>query len=1572
MRGRKQFVRKGIAMCAACAMTVSSLPAVFVYADETNAPEKKLVLHYDFDSLKSGTIVNDISGNGMAGVVRPTGSEVKTESVSIFGKEYTAFVMNGGQPDETHTYVEMPQGILNGLEDVTISCWVYMNSARGSYQRIWDIGSNTTSYMYLIADGANSGHTGYTSALTNSGWSNEKGPEKQTALGTGEWILTTVTFDGSEKTMSLYEDDVLIGTVQTDTDLSVLEGSTQNWIGYGQFQNDIMNGMVADFKIYNYAMTAEEISGQFAIPDEERVQRDADTLSLGNTSAVTADLALPAKGSAGSEITWTSDKPDVIAADGTVTRPAAGLGDAEVILTATIRSGEASLTKQFTVIVKQQLTAEEIAQADAAGIDLGNLNAVTGNLALPSKGTLGSEIIWSSSDESVVAADGTVKRPTGEEKEVTLTATVSYEGETAVREFKVTVMPVYAKNEIKEIKAVETETRIGVLPSLPAQVSVVYADDSTGKEKVVWPTNLRTADFQEAGTKTITGTIVGSDLTVTATVTIVDKAAAAPQKSAAGFDLSDISLDGDDTIFSQNMNRALEYLKIMDADRMLYNFRSTFGVDTKGAQPLTGWDEPTGLLRGHSTGHFMSALALAYATSGDEEYKTKLDYMVSAMRECQDKAQGKPEEFTTQCTPSSAAQSRWSTDPSTWGEGFLSAYSPDQFALLEQYTPYATIWAPYYTLHKLLAGFIDAYNYAGNEEALEVAEGIGTWVYERLSNCTTAEQRTRMWAMYIAGEYGGMNESLARLYEITKEQKYLDAAKMFDNTEFFDGLANNVDTIQNRHANQHIPQIVGAMHEYAASGEAKYYNIAQNFWEMAVSRYTYSIGGVGTGERFKDPYQQGNNILGNSGRGENCETCAAYNMLKVTQELYHYNPDDASYMDYYERTLINQIAASQSHDTNSYMHNGTTYMLPIDPGQRKSYDSDYGGFTCCNGTGMENHVKYQAAAYAHTEDTLYVNLYMPTTVNWDEKNITVKQETKFPSEHSKLTVTGSGAFTMKLRVPYWATEGFTVKVNDEVVAESPEVTTYVAVTRNWADGDVVTIDMPYTLHLDRTPDKVEGSTVASLMYGPIVMVARDTNSSYTAMNWYNIVLSSRLSESVDVVVGADAESVPELTTNGLQFYPMYDAYNYRYHAYVKVDEAGAEVDKSELQALVDSVTGDNALNREEYGPRSWEALQNAIAAAQEALAADPTTQTQVNKALTELQDAIDGLEPAKVIDPDNLEASADADSSYCSSWETLDAVNDGITGSASLGNDCRHWGTWGNWDATEEWVTYSWTKPVEINKSEIYFFDNSNGGDGGVQVPVSYRYEYLNEAGEWAAVSNAQGLGVEQDQFNVTTFDTVRTTSLKVTMVKKADVGGVGINEWKVSGPVAKEPLAFKDVSEEDWFFDSVSYVSEAGIMTGMTEDTFAPGTALSRAQFVTILYRMAGSPEAEHDGKFPDVKIGQFYTDAVAWANENQIVTGYTDTGLFDPDKAISREEMAVMLYRYAKHSGQDITADDDLSTFEDGVSVSEFAKEALSWAVGSKIIRGVDGTLLMPQSSASRAEGAVMIQRYLEDVEK
>ena len=1408
--GKKCVAWSIVAVMAATVVPPGMLVKAAEPEDETGG---NLVLQYDFESLKTGTIVNDTSGNGHAGVVRPTGSGVETQQVSILGQDYTAFVMNGGDPDETHPYVEMPSGIMNGLEDTTISCWVNMKDDSTGYQRIWDLGSDTTSYMYLIANGYNTGHQGYTAALTNSGWSKEKGPEKGTALQKDEWILTTVTFDGSEKEMSLYEDGKLIGTEKTDADLSVLADSTQNWIGYGQFKNQIFNGLVADFKIYDYAMSADEVAATYNISDEDRVARDKKSLSLGDTSAVTDDMVLPGKGETGSDITWKSSNSDVISEDGKVTRPAAGEGDAEVTLTATITSGEVSEEKEFKVTVKQQLTEEEIVELDTKALDLGNLAAVSKDLKLPTSGGYGSTITWTSSAEDVIGTDGKVTRPVGTAKEVTLTATVTYGEASKTKEFKASVEPVYEKNDIVMVEEVSVETAIGTLPSLPGTVYVEYEDGSKGYEKVVWPTNLRTSDFSQEGEVPVQGQIVDSNLTVTAKVKVTKDAKKAPQQAASIFDLSDISLDGDDTIYTENKDRAMEYLKLMDADRMLYNFRATFGQDTKGAQALTGWDEPTGLLRGHSTGHFLSALAQAYASSGDEAYKEKLDYMIHELRELQKLSKGKPQDFQTACTPSSAAQSKWSTDPSTWGEGFISAYSPDQFALLEQYTPYATIWAPYYTLHKLLAGFIDSYNYAGNEEGLEIAEDLGTWVYERLSNCTTEEQRAHMWSMYIAGEYGGMNESLARLYEITGEEKYLEAAKMFDNKDFFDGLANNVDTIQGRHANQHIPQIVGAMHEYAATGDVKYYNIAKNFWNMVTTRYAYSIGGVGTGERFKDPYQQGNNILGNAGRGENCETCCAYNLLKLTAELYNYNPEDASYMDYYERTLINQIVASQSHDTNSYRHNGVTYMLPIDPGQRKDFDSDYGGFTCCNGTGMENHVKYQAAAYAHSGDNLYVNLYMPTTLNWEEKEITIKQETEFPSEHSKLTVEGSGEFTMKLRVPYWATEGFTVKVNGKTVVENPDVSTYVEVSRKWKDGDVVTIDMPYTLHLDKTPDKVGGSTVASLMYGPIVMVAKDTRINYEPMNWYKLVLSDNLSESVKVVTGTDEKEVPHLTTNGLDFYPMYDAYNYRYHAYVKVEDTVSVVNKDELKQLVEEIEAAD-LDENDYDADAWKAFAEALKEAKDVLASEDATQADVYAAYNKLAEAVDNMIP-----------------------------------------------------------------------------------------------------------------------------DT---------------------------------ELPFVDVAEGDWYYDAVADVYDAGLMTGIDGTHFAPNQKLARAQFALILYRLNDSPEVDGKSPFKDVAEGDWYTDAVIWANKKGIITGYTDTGLFGPGDDITREQLVVMMYRYQK-SISDVKAESvDLSDFKDGAKVSAFAKEAMEWAVGTGVISGKDnGTVLDPQGTATRAECATIIIRMLDNME-
>ena len=700
-------------------------------------------------------------------------------------------------------------------------------------------------------------------------------------------------------------------------------------------------------------------------------------------------------------------------------------------MTATLQSGDVTDTKVFEVTVKQKLTPEEIVNGDAEALTLSGLAAVSDNLNLPSAGEYGSTITWESSEPDIIAADGKVTRPVGDPAEVILTATISYGALSVTKEFTATVVPVYEKNDIVATEDIAVETQPGTLPSLPGHVKVTYEDDTTGKEKVVWPVDLTVDQFATVGDSVeVTGQIVDYDVEVTATVTVTE----------------------------------------------------------------------------------------------------------------------------------------------------------------------------------------------------EAAKDLGLWVYRRLSGCTTEEQREQMWSMYIAGEYGGMNESLATLYEITGEEEYLEAAQMFDNSTFFDNLAANVDDVADRHANQHIPQIVGAIHEYAATGDSYYYNVAENFWEIVTDRYAYSIGGVGTGETFKDPYTQGQNILGNENRGENCETCAAYNMLKLTQQLYNYDPDNAEYMDYYERTLINQIAASQSHDTTEYMHNGTTYMLPIDPGQSKDYDTDYGGFTCCNGTGMENHVKYQAAAYAKSDDTLYVNLYMPTTVTWDEMGVSVKQETDFPSEHSKLTVTGSGEFTIKLRVPYWATDGFEVRVNGETICTNPEVSTYVEITRTWESGDVITINMPYTLHLDKTPDEVDGSTVASLMYGPLVMVAKDDRDTYEPMNWYTLVLSDDLEESVTVITGTDEEDVPHLSTNGLDFYPMYDAYNYRYHAYVKVEDTESVVNKDELQNLLDAVTtGGDIPNEEDYTADQWLILQQAIEDAQAVLENEDATQTEVYNAYKALQEEENAL-----------------------------------------------------------------------------------------------------------------------------------------------------------------------------------------------------------------------------------------------------------------------------------------------------------------------------------------------------------
>lgn len=416
--------------------------------------------------------------------------------------------------------------------------------------------------------------------------------------------------------------------------------------------------------------------------------------------------------------------------------------------------------------------------------------------------------------------------------------------------------------------------------------------------------------------------------------------------------------------------------------------------------------------------------------------------------------------------------------------GFLSAYPETQFIRLEEFCTYGStqgIWAPYYTLHKIMAGLIDAHVITGNEQALDVLTGIGDWAWSRLEPLDDQQLRN-MWDIYIAGEYGGVNESLAYLYGLTGNDDHLAAARKFDNAQVMDPVAAGEDVLDGRHANQHIPQFTGYLRVYEANGETTYYDAARNFWDMVVPHRTYSHGGVGIGEMFRER----DNIAGGLFDDRNhAETCPLYNMLKLSRYLYLHDPDP-KYMNYYEQGLFNQILASRR-DRDSVESPEVTYFVPVRPGQRRSYGNTG---TCCGGTGMENHTKYQDSVYFRSADgsTLYVNLYIASQLNWDEAGFTIRQETRYPLEgSSRITVDGGGPLELKLRVPEWVRKGYTVRVNDEVQEVDAVPGTYVSLSRRWSAGDIIDISMPFSFRAERA---IDDPSVQSIFYGPTLLVVQ--------------------------------------------------------------------------------------------------------------------------------------------------------------------------------------------------------------------------------------------------------------------------------------------------------------------------------------------------------------------------------------------------------------------------------------------------------------------------------------------------
>jgi DUF1680 family protein len=759
--------------------------------------------------------------------------------------------------------------------------------------------------------------------------------------------------------------------------------------------------------------------------------------------------------------------------------------------------------------MKLSFTPEEIVRLDKDAIYLGNLFTVDTDLKLPLEGKHGSGITWQSDKEYLITSTGKITRPEfgkGNRKAV-LTATVAYGQASDTREFEVTILEKEPGFKIVGVLPVRIKCKPGCVPSLPSVVIVKKDDGTYGISNAAWSLPADPGQFKEEGQLRVEGSVAMTDKKAIADIVITEEEAERQpiDLSVLPFGLDRVELMDD--IFIAHRDRGLEFLLTLDDDSLLYNFREAAGLDKKGAQPMLGWDAPECNLKGHTTGHYLSALAIAYSSTGDQRFKQKLNYMISELGKCQDamEASGK------------------------FHYGFLSGYSEEQFDKLEEYTVYPVIWAPYYTLHKILAGLLDCYELGKNQQALEICTKLGTWVHNRLSRLPK-EQLDKMWSMYIAGEFGGMNEAMARLYAITGNADFLQTAKLFDNEKLFMPMENNVDTLGGLHANQHIPQIIGALRIYDETKDMRYYDIASNFWNMAATDHIYHIGGVGEGEMFKPAGKIGSFIS-----QKTAESCATYNMLKLTKGLFRYRPE-AKYMDYYERALYNHMLATQDQ---SGPVGGSAYFMPLSPGSIKTFDED--GNSCCHGTGTESHIKYQESIYFYNEQNLYVNLYIPSKLDWKEKGVQIIQSGDYLRQHAlRFELKGSAAFAFHLRIPSWLEKGFEIKVNGNAETFNALPGTYVAISRKWQDGDRIELSLPFTFRLERTPDVKE---IAGILYGPVVMVAKSDLTEYIEIDIDEDNVNERI-KCTDHPLVFDLDD--------LTLVPNFMAWDCPYHAYFKI------------------------------------------------------------------------------------------------------------------------------------------------------------------------------------------------------------------------------------------------------------------------------------------------------------------------------------------------------------------------------------------------------------------------------------
>ncbi len=659
-------------------------------------------------------------------------------------------------------------------------------------------------------------------------------------------------------------------------------------------------------------------------------------------------------------------------------------------------------------------------------------------------------------------------------------------------------------------------------------------------------------------------------ITIVSPISGIEKESQNPKQNLEFFSLNEVELNNDmhehPSQFVQNRDKFLNELALTNPDDFLYMFRNAFGQpQPAGAKALGVWDSQEIKLRGHTTGHYLSALAQAYAgelASPNERaslFLTKMEHVVDELYRLS-KLSGTSLSGLNISKPnlvppvdaetgynSDLSEKGMRTDYWNWGEGYISAYPPDQFIMLEKGAKYGAkddnVWAPYYTLHKILAGLLDVYEITGNEKALQTLTGMSDWVHARLSVLPDSTLNA-MWGLYIAGEFGGINEVLARVSSITKNPKYVQTALYFDNTRVFfgdknhsGGLAKNVDLFRGLHANQHIPQMLGALEIYRNTNHKKYYDVADNFWKMVRSNYMYSIGGVAGASTPDNPEcfpAEPSSLYkyGFSKAGQN-ETCASYNLLKLSSNLFLYD-QRTELMDYYERTLYNHILASVDEHSPA-----NTYHVPLNPGSVKNFSNPHmDGFTCCNGTAMESNTKFQQAIYFKEEEKkrVFVNLFIPSTLHWKEKGIEIVQKTAYPEDDNTCFIVNTDAeFELQIRIPAWAKKDVQMTINQKKWKGECVPGSYVKIKRKWKKGDELKLKIPFHFYVEPVMDNPK---LMSLFYGPVLLAAQEDGS---LEDWRKIKLDrSNLNKSIQPI---EKESL-HFWVDGVLFKPFYKTYGH--------------------------------------------------------------------------------------------------------------------------------------------------------------------------------------------------------------------------------------------------------------------------------------------------------------------------------------------------------------------------------------------------------------------------------------------